>query len=433
MEYAKLLSECEYADLRIGKWLGSTVKISDDEIKQSAGSIKGIGIRVFENGSWGFASGDADSDIKKLLEAAKKLAKMGSGKIRIKEPKPIKKRITDKVKTTDVEEQIGSLIEFSKKMKDEKVVSRQISCSDAVVTDEFYSSSGSEITQTIGFTYLSCTCIGKGANLQRASERTWSRSGFSDIDFDVADKSREKVLRLLKASAPPSGRFTVILDPEMTGVFSHEAIGHACEADAVVDKESILEGKIGASIGNELVSIVDDPGANDFGRFVFDDEGVEGEKTTLIENGVLKNYINSMESARELNHELNGHARAESYDSTPVVRMSNTYFQKGKSKVDDVFDVKDGIYLKGMKGGSVDIFSGAFMFKAEEAYEINNGSKGKMMRDVTISGSILQTMKDVECVGNDFGTSPGMCGKSGQSVPVSDGGPHIRVKNVAIG
>ncbi len=113
--------------------------------------------------------------------------------------------------------------------------------------------------------------------------------------------------------------------------------------------------------------------------------------------------------------------------------MSNTYFQKGESSKEEVFELKEGVYLKGMRGGSVDTFSGGFMFKAEEAYEISNGELGKIMRDVTITGNILQTMKDVEAVGKDFGTSPGICGKFGQGVPVSDGGPHIRVGNITIG
>jgi TldD protein len=95
--------------------------------------------------------------------------------------------------------------------------------------------------------------------------------------------------------------------------------------------------------------------------------------------------------------------------------------------------VKDGIYLKGMRGGSVDTFAGGFMFKAEEAYVISNGEKKQLLRDTTISGNILQTLNEVEAVGKDFGGSPGMCGKNGQNVPVSDGGPHIRLKNVAIG
>jgi len=200
-----------------------------------------------------------------------------------------------------------------------------------------------------------------------------------------------------------------------------------------VDKESVLADRLGKRIGDDLVTIIDDPSAKDFGRYVFDDEGVEAKPVTLLDKGVLRGFLNSKETAMSLGMEPNGHARAEDYGAVPAVRMSNTYFQKGSSSVDEVFDVRDGIYLKGMKGGSVDIFSGGFMFKAEEAYEIKNGEKGRIMRDATITGNILETLLDVECVGNDFGTSPGVCGKSAQQVPVSDGGPHIRVKNVAIG
>lgn len=219
----------------------------------------------------------------------------------------------------------------------------------------------------------------------------------------------------------------------MTGVLCHEALGHATEADSVIDRESILAGKIGHPIGNDLVTIADDPTADDFGRYSFDDEGVEAKKTPLLEKGVLKGYLNSMETANRLKIPLNGHARAESYANVPVVRMGNTYFQRGTASMADVFDVKDGVYLRGMKGGSVDIFSGGFMFKAEEAYEIRNGEKGRILSDATITGNILETLKDIEVVGKDFGTSPGFCGKAGQDAPVSDGGPHIRVRNVAIG
>jgi TldD protein len=113
--------------------------------------------------------------------------------------------------------------------------------------------------------------------------------------------------------------------------------------------------------------------------------------------------------------------------------MGNTFFKPGKSSREDVFDVRDGVYLKGMKGGSVDIFAGGFMFKADEAYEVKNGELGKLYRDTAISGNIMETLKNVEAVGKDFGTSPGFCGKGGQQMPVSDGGPHIRVRNVKIG
>lgn len=435
MDYGKLLSKYYYAELRVERSSDSMISIKNEEVKYSSGFSDGLSVRVLENGSWGFASGNSVEDVEILLEKAKRLANLSSGKIKLKETGADKKTFSDKSTVTEAELQIKILLEASKSMKADLVTSRAISCTDSTVKNEFYNSYGSEIIQNVSYTYMSCTSIAKsGTVIQRGSDRAWSRTGFGKIKvFEIAEEAKTKAIRLLNADQPPKGRFTVVLDPEMTGVFSHEAVGHACEADSVVDRESILAGKIGNMIGNELVTIIDDPTANDFGSYNYDDEGVEAKPAVLIKDGVLKTFMNSRETSYELNLELNGHARAGNYNEVPVIRMSNTYFQKGKSSVSDVFDVKDGVYLKGMRGGSVDIFSGGFMFKSEEAYEIKNGKKEKIMRDVTISGNILQTMLDVEAVGNDFGTSPGICGKMGQEAPVSDGGPHIRIKNVAIG
>ncbi len=436
MEYEKLLSRYQYAELRIETSRESLVSIKDDEVRHSSGSKSGIGVRVLEDGSWGFASDSSSvADIGRLLERAQRLARLAKGKIKLAEPPAEKKEISSKAEPLDSESQVKSLLEGAALMKAEGVTSRIMSCTDSLVRKEFHNSLGARIIQQTGYTYLSCSAIARSGDLiQRGSERTWSRTGFAALDVGgTAKEASDKALRLLKAAPPPRGRFTVVFDPEMTGVFSHEAVGHACEADSVIDKESILTGKIGTRIGNELVSITDDPTAPDFGAYSFDDEGVEGKPTPLVEKGVLKGYLTSMETASELGLGKNGHARAEDYGEVPIVRMSNTYFQKGASKREEVFGIPSGVYLKGMKGGSVDIFSGGFMFKAEEAYEIKDGQLGAIMRDVAITGNILQTLLDVECVGDDFGTSPGICGKFGQSVPVSDGGPHIRVRNVAIG
>jgi TldD protein len=436
MEYERILSRFDYAELRLERSSGSYVSIKDEEVRHSSGSAEGISVRVLLDGSWGFASATSGrKSVEKLLAEAERLARLGKGGIILAGTKARKEEIRQMPEPVSPDEQVKALLEAARLMKAENVSSRVLSCTDSTSKKEFYNSEGAEIVQETGYTYLSCACIAKkGELIQRGSERTWSRSGFGRIDAAAtAAKSRDKALRLLGASAPPRGRFTVVLDPEMTGVFAHEAVGHACEADSVIDRESILSDKMGKMVGNTLVSIVDDPSAQDFGQYAFDDEGVEGRATTLIDKGVLKGFLNSRESAHELSAGPNGHARAEGYGEVPIVRMSNTYFQKGRTKKEGVFDIIYGIYLKGMKGGSVDIFSGGFMFKAEEAYEIRRGEPGKIMRDVTITGNILQTMSDVECVGNDFGTSPGVCGKFSQSVPVSDGGPHIRVKNVAIG
>lgn len=434
MEIGRLLEKYGYADVRIERSTDSFIQVTNDEVKHAAGVRGGTGVRVLENGSWGFASSNRGEPLETLLEKARRLALLGKGGIRLAVPAPARKRVGREPPATDTAARVKALLEAGKGMRDAKVAARSLTCTDTHEVKEFHSSEGAEIVQETGFTYLSCACTARSGNaMQRGTSRSWSRRGFERLDLSVAQQAKEKALRLLEAAPPPRGRFTAVLDPEMTGVFSHEAVGHACEADSVLDRESILAGRLGNRVGNGLVSITDDPTADDFGSYAYDDEGVEARKTVLVERGVLKGYLNSMESAEALGHEPNGHARADGYCSVPVVRMGNTYFGKGDASVDDVFDVREGVYLKGMRGGSVDIFSGGFMFKAEEAWLIRDGEKAALVRDTTISGNILQTMLDVECVGRDFGGSPGMCGKGGQSVPVSDGGPHIRVRNVALG
>lgn len=439
--YYELLSKFEYADVRIEKRKDASIRQTNDELKVISGSSYGIGVRVFETGSWGFSSTNKKDEkdnwksIEDLLRKAQSAAKIEGGNIKLTLPKEQKKYLKAKLHEVNLEDKIKAIKDITKEMKGSKIISKTVNCSDSVIESEFHSSIGSEILRENSFTYLSAAAVAKdGEKIQRGSSRSCSRAGFGKLEIDIGLEASQKAERLLYAKSPPKGKFTVVLDPEMTGVLSHEAVGHATEADSVLDRESILSGKISQRIGNELVSITDDPLAADFGFYQFDDEGVEAKTQVLLEKGILKGYLTSMESAGECGYPiLNGHARADGYDKMPIVRMSNTYFQKGTSKKQEVFDLKSGIYLKGMKGGSVDIFSGGFMFKAEEAYEIKNGEEKDLLSDVTITGNILQTLMDVECVGNDFGTSPGICGKFGQSAPVSDGGPHIRIRNVSIG
>lgn len=434
MEYEKILSSYSYAELRIENQFDTSIRINNQEVKSVYGSSFGLSVRVLENGSWGFASSNKLEDLQPLLEKAKKLALLSHGKIKLLSPVEKSGKSKLKYSPESLDLQIHKLLEISKEIEGKQIISRSIGFSESFTQKEFYNSLGCSIFEDQIHSYLSTSAVAKeGENIQRFSERSSSRVGFNKLNFGLSESVKKKAIAMLSATPPPKGRFTVVLDPEMTGVFSHEALGHATEADSVIDRESILAGKIGQKLGNENVTIVDDPSANDFGQYIFDDEGVMAVPTVLLNKGVLTNYLTSKETASALDIELNGHARADGYSSVPIIRMSNTYFQPGEESVEDVFDVKSGVYLKGMKGGSVDIFSGGFMFKAQEAYEIKNGELGKLMKDVTITGNILETLNQIESVGKDFGTSPGICGKFGQEAPVSDGGPHIRIKNVAIG
>jgi len=436
MEFSRLLSKYKYADLRIEYGNELNVNLRDRETKIHGGNFFGISVRVLHNGAWGFASSNnPNTGADFLLKKAERLSSLTKSTSSVSEIKPVKKKIKDKYEITDLEAQASELIDAKKLMEGKDIFSTALSCNDTQVKSEFYSSEGSEIIQNYSYTYLACVAVARyGTVIQRAVETSSSRKGFKGLKISSpCIESREKVQRLIRAEAPPKGRFTVILDPEMTGVLTHEAVGHASEADSVASNESIFAGKLNTEIANKLVNISDDPSRRYFGFYDYDDEGVKGQRADIVKEGVLKNYINSRETSRETSTEPNGHARAEDVSYVPVVRMSNTFFHQGEHSLDDIFDINEGIYLKGMIGGSVDTFTGGFMFKAEEAYTIKNGEKNKLLRDVTITGKILEVLKNVEAVGKDFGTSPGMCGKLGQSVPVEDGGPHIRVKDIVVG
>lgn len=440
MGLQSILSKYPYADVRIEHGQELILKISDNETRTTAGEYAVTSARVLVNGSWGFASSnDPNVDTGMLVERAAALAKLEKAGVSVAKCKGVKARITAKhgknSAKNDNDEKIKQIADCAKEISGEHITNKTIAYRDWFVEKEFYNSEGSEIIQQANKAYFSCTAIAKdGPLIQRGYETDSSIEGFEKIKIhETARIAAEKAERSLTAVTPPKGRFTVVLDPEMTGVFCHEALGHACEADSVIERESILRGKIGKRIGSNLVTIVDDPTYKAFGYYAYDDEGIEAKKAVLLKDGKLCEYMNSRETAKKLKIRLNGHCRAQNAESVPIVRMSNTFMLPGKSKLDELFDIKQGIYMKGMAGGSVDIFSGSFMFKAEEAYEITNGEQGKLLRDVALSGSILETLRGVELVGNDFETSGGICGKFGQSAPVSDGGPHIRVNDMKVG
>lgn len=433
-EFVRLLSEYDYAELRIERGNSTKLIFKDDEIKPSSGPFSGISARVLKDGSWGFAYSSNQQPLQ-LIKTAARFAHLSKGSIKVHELKPEKKTVKKKVQNISLEEKLDSLKEAKKHADSKHIKNRTLNYMENFITNEFYNSEGSEVIQEQFHSYFSCLCISqKNGIIQQGHERDSSTNSFNKLKLDqTCSKAAEKAERMLDAKLPPKGRFTAILDNEMTGVFSHEALGHACEGDSITERESILHGKLGKKIGNKLVNITDNPCAQGFGHYTYDDEGVKAQSVELIQRGVLKNYLNSRETAHELKHLPNGHARAMGYDHVPIVRMSNTHFLPGKTKKQELFDLSYAIYVKGMKGGSVDIFSGGFMFKAEEAYEIKDGSKEQLLRDVTLTGNILETLHNVDVVANDFAINPGFCGKMGQNVPVSDGGPHIRVKNMTLG
>lgn len=404
-----------------------------DETTVISGQRGGVSVRVLKNGAWGFATtNDENANVKELLDKAKRLAELGGGSVKITKGEKIIDRKVAKIEWADSEEMFELVKNAQKKTKIEKIATSTLSLSAKKVKKIYSNSYGSEIEQEDAYFYFSCSAVAKeNEKIVSGSETAAKRGNYKEIDFDkVAETAAKSALTQLVAKTPPKGKFTVVLHPRMTGTFIHEAVGHAAEADAIVAKESTFCGKLGKRVGNELVNIYDDPTLPYFGGYEYDDEGYKAKRVALIEKGILKDFMNSNETAAELKIKRNGHARADGYGAQPIVRMSCTIFKPGNDK--DIFDIKEGIYVKGSAGGSVDVFSGGFMFKAKEGNMIRNGEIAEPLRDIVLIGNINEVLNNIEAVGKDFETHPGICGKNGQHAFVEDGGPHIRVK-LAVG
>ncbi|PIV70181.1 MAG: TldD/PmbA family protein [Euryarchaeota archaeon CG01_land_8_20_14_3_00_38_12] len=438
----------EYCDIRYEKRTGLSLEVKDGELKKAvSGSEEGIGIRVLYNGAFGFFSTNNVSDADKAAGIAFKLAKCSKPKekLRLADVKTVKDEIIWKPKRNpadiSTEEKHKLIAGMDEAMRGiEGILTVTTGYSDGNVEMHFLNSEGSDIYTIVPRIVAQADLIAKkDGNIVGYRTRVGGTSGFEIFDssnpLEKGVNAAKSAVRILSAEKSPSGRFPVITDPDLAGVFAHEAIGHAAEGDSVVSGESILEKKIGEKVASELVTIYDDPAIeNGFGSFPYDDEGVKGTKKILIEKGVLKNFILNRETAHKLGMKPNGGARAESFAVRPLVRMSNTMIEKGEHSFDELIeDIKYGIYAKGTRGGQVDPAKGSFQFSAQEAFLIEKGEITKPLKDLSLSGLTLETLKNIDAVGKDvkFG-DPGFCGK-GQLVPVGDGGPHIKIKNVLIG
>lgn len=441
----------EYCDLRIESRVGCSVEVKDAELKKAfSGMEEGASVKILYNGAWGFCSANnlSDKTLRTLFESAFKLAKASSVKVkektRLAEVPAAKARVIWRVKKNpqdiSIEEKHKLLSEISTEVRKIKgILTATVSYSDGIIKKEFLSSEGSEIHTELTRILLQINLTAKNTALLGYRTRIGGTAGMEIFDIqnpvERGVRAAKTAVKLLDAEKAPSGRFPVVIDNELAGVFVHEALGHACEADAVIAGESILEDKIGTAVGSENVTVYDDStikGA--FGSFPYDDEGVKGRRKILIGSGILRDFILSRETAYKLGMKPNGGARAESYAVRPLVRMSNTIIEKGDYSFEELLEnIKFGIYAKGTRGGQVDTAKGSFQFSAQEAYLIENGEITKPLRDVSLAGATVEILKSIDAIGRDYRLGePGFCGK-GQLVPVGDGGPHVRIKKATIG
>ncbi|WP_077728943.1 metalloprotease TldD [Methylocaldum sp. 14B] len=258
-----------------------------------------------------------------------------------------------------------------------------------------------------------------------------------DRAIEYAREAVRQALVNLEAVEAPAGTMTVVLGPGWPGVLLHEAIGHGLEGDFNRKGTSAFAGRIGERVASPLCTVVDDgtlPGRR--GSLNIDDEGTPTECTVLIENGILKGYMQDKLNARLMGVSPTGNGRRESYAHLPMPRMTNTYMLAGPHDPQEIIgSVKKGLFAKNFGGGQVDITSGKFVFSASEAYLIEDGKITRPVKGATLIGNGPDVLTRVSMVGNDLqlDTGVGTCGKDGQSVPVGVGQPTLRVDGLTVG
>jgi TldD protein len=449
-----LKSGAEFADLRIESASGTNIVVMDGKTKTVTSQIEsGCGIRAFIGGAWGFAVTNTltQSSVVAAAQSAAKMAKVAQKKAKIKfaieqqraEVKVEKYACKEPPSEIPVEDKLSYALSQDRAMKDRdsRVSSTNSRYDDFEVKRVVANSFGTIITTYETWTLAACSAWARSEGIMQRGHASVGNVGGCELMKEeesqrLGQSAADQALRLLESKPVPAGKFTCVLDNKMTGMLAHEAFGHACEADAILAGASVLEGRIGQSVAAEGVSLVDDPTLErTFGYFGYDWEGIRAKKHVLIENGTLKGFLHNLESSSRMRIKPNGSSRAQTYQNTPIIRMSNTYIGPGDWKKDEVIEeVRRGMLIQGNQYGYVEPAKGQFMFKCDEAYEIKDGIVGQRYRDASLSGVILEVLKNVRSVGNDFKLGdPGYCGKGGQSARTTDGGPHICVDHVVVG
>ena len=441
---AKTSSQVDYIDIRAGAGNATSILMKDSNVDEiNTGMSLAATVRVLNNGAWGFAHTTDLSKLNEITDTAIKFSNSLKGDVQLSETDIIKDKVAVDVKIPFNDISIEEKKDIMKQANDaaliDKVNSTTVSYSDSEVDSIFLNSEGSEIQVKTSRVRMALNASATDCEIiQFGHGSLGGVKGFEAIaETDIEQFGRtigEKAVRLLDAKPAPSCNFPVIADPELTGVLVHEALGHAVEGDLILQNDSILKDKMGCKIASDIVNIFDDASLKEgFGYYPYDVEGVKTAPNQLVKDGELISLLNSRETASKLNMKSSGNARSAISDQ-PIVRMSNTYLQPGDNTFEELIeDIPDGIYLKGSRGGQVDTGKGIFQFNAAEGYLIKDGEITTPLWDVSLSGNILETLKNIDAIGNDFKLSVGFCGKDGQTAPVGDGGPHTRILNSLVG
>ena len=440
-------AKADHIEIRIQEGKGTGVAYAGRELESigESGSMGGS-VRALVNGGWGFAAFNDIGDLPRYVKMACEQAKLvGNKDVSLAKTDVINDYVKTNVDVDPADVSLADKHDLCQKynniiLSSKKIQTSNVRYRDSHSTIYFANSEGSFIVCENIFCGVSVLAMAKdGMNVQQAYNSIGDLRGYKKVENfeEECAEAAKKAVDLLSAKPVEGGKYTIIVDPKLCGVFTHEAFGHLSEADFIYENRKLREVmKIGKRFGSDDLSIVDDGTlVGEAGYNKYDSEGTPTQKTYLIKNGILVSRLHSRETAAKMNESPTGNARTISYAHEPIVRMTNTYMEPRNWKFEDMLtSTDDGIYAKGSLGGQTN--TEMFTFSAEEAYLIKGGKICEQIRDVVLTGNVFETLMNIDAIGNDivFYGGLGGCGKGGQSpLRVSDGGPHIRIRNVTIG
>ncbi|MFN0168398.1 MAG: metalloprotease TldD [Bryobacteraceae bacterium] len=441
----------DYADLYFEYQATSMVNIDESIVKTATQGVSlGVGIRVIAGERTGYAYSD-DLSPEKILHAARVAACIAEGPATVETfglQAGEKRNLYPVVPAADAEfsrkVDLARRADAAARAYDPRVFQVQASYADSVRQVLIATSDGMVNHDQQPMARLSVRALAR-------DPQGTPQSGFSGgggrigIEFFLQEKTPEYFAReaarqaivQLSAVDAPAGEMTVVLGAGWPGILLHEAVGHGLEADFNRKGTSAFSNRIGQKVASELCTVVDDGTiANRRGSLNLDDEGFPTQRNVLIENGILRGYLQDRLSSKIMNAARTGSGRRESYAHMPMPRMTNTFMLAGQSDPDEIVrSVPRGLYCTSFGGGQVDIANGNFVFSASESYLIEDGKITRPVRNATLIGNGPESLKHVTAVGYDLKLDEGIgtCGKEGQSIPVGVGMPTIRLERMTVG
>jgi TldD protein len=439
----------DYVDIRLEDKTESWVHFRGTEL-DSTGSARVVGgiVRALYKGGWGYATFNDISELEKQVKDACETARLvGTEKTYLAPVEPVvdetPAQMEKDFRTIPLKEKKALAEEYNKIALNhhKSIQTTQTRYADSYKRIWYANSEGTYIMEEQPDVYIMVQATARdGSIVQNGRESTGGPEGFQTVENfqEKAAWAAEQAVRLLTAKPVKGGKYVVVTNPVMTGVFTHEAFGHLSESDFVYENERMKELMLlGKRFGRDDLNIVDDgtiPGG--LGTRRYDNEGVPMRKNYLIRSGVLTGRLHSRETAAKMGEAPTGNARAVFFQHPPIVRMTNTYIEPGKTSAQDLFkDIELGVYAVDAIGGQTAMEM--FTFSAAYGYMIRNGAVAELVRDVTLTGNVFETLMNIDQIGDDLNfapNSPGGCGKGEQNpLKVGLGGPHIRIQNCVVG